>query len=437
MPPARPAAADRLGDPLGDPPSTRPLDLVLFGATGFTGKLVADHIAGAVSGAGRVGLPAGATLRWALAGRDQDKLNALAAELRRAHPGAPMPELLRADAHDPTAIAALAQRARVVCTTAGPFARYGSELVAACAAAGTHYCDITGETHWVREMIDAHHERAIGSGARIVHFCGFDSIPSDLGTWALQQEMIARCGPPAREVKTYVERLKGGISGGTFASMIEFAKAARADRGLVRRVASPYALNPDPRYRGPDGYDLRGIAYDRTAGVLTMPFVMANTNARAVRRSHALAGFPWGEDFRYSEVSSAPATARGLARALAMTGGLAAAMLLASSARLSPFLERRMPKPGEGPSEAERNAGSFRLRLLGRRNEEELHYIVADDLDPGYGSTCRMLGQSALCLAFDDLPDHAGSLTPSIAMGAALLARLRAVGMTFEVVDPP
>lgn len=425
--------ADRLGDYLGNPPSTRPLDLVLFGATGFTGQLVADHIAGvSSSGPSPIGPPTGAPLRWALAGRDQGRLNALAAELRRAHPAAPMPELLRADAHDRDAMAALAQRSRVVCTTAGPFARYGSELVAACAAAGTHYCDITGETHWVREMIDAHHERAVASGARLVHFCGFDSIPSDLGTWALQQEMIARHGAPAHEVTTYVERLKGTISGGTFASMIEFAKAASADRSLVRRVAAPYALNPDPRHRGADGYDQRGISYDRAAGVLTMPFVMANTNARAVRRSHALAGFPWGEDFRYTEVSSASATARGLARAVAMTGGLAAGLLFASSARLRPFLERRMPKPGEGPSEVERNAGSFRFRIVGRRNKAELDYIVADMLDPGYGSTCRMLGQSALCLAFDELPDHAGSLTPSIAMGGALLTRLRAVGMTFE-----
>lgn len=408
----------------------RPLDLVLFGATGFTGQLVADHLAGIVDG--------GRALRWALAGRDLGKLTALAAELRRAHPSAPAPELMRADAHIRADLDQLAQRTRVVCTTAGPFARHGSELVAACAAAGTHYCDITGEVHWVREMIDAHHDRAVASGARIVHFCGFDSIPSDLGTWALQKEMIARHGAPATEVTTYVERLKGTISGGTFASMIEFTKAAAADRSLARRVAAPYALNPDPAHRGRDGRDARSISYDRAAGVLTMPFVMANTNSRAVRRSHALAGFPWGEDFRYTEVSSAPASPRGLLRAVAMTGGLAAGLLLATSPRLRPLLERRMPKPGEGPSAAERQAGSFRLRLVGRRGDDRLAFIVADDLDPGYGSTCRMLGQSALCLAFDELPAAAGSLTPSIAMGGALLARLRAVGMTFEVAaDAP
>lgn len=414
------------------PKTGRPLDLVLFGATGFTGRLVADHLAAAAVSAK---LP----LRWALAGRDLGKLEALAAELRRAHPAAPAPELLRADAMVRADMDAVAQRTRVVCTTAGPFARYGSELVAACAEAGTDYCDITGEVHWVRAMIDAHHQRAVATGARIVHFCGFDSIPSDLGTWALQQEMIARFGGPAESVTNYVGRFKGGVSGGTFASMIEFAKAATADRELARTVARPYALNPDPSYRGPDGYDVRGIGYDRGAGVLTMPFVMANTNARAVRRAHALAGFPWGEGFRYTEVATAPASPRGMLRAVVMTGGLGAALVAASSARLRPLLESRMPKPGEGPSEEERNAGCFRMKLVGKRGEHELTYHVGDDRDPGYGSTCKMLGQSALCLAFDpprELPAaQGGCLTPSIAMGEALLRRLRASGLTFEVAE--
>jgi short subunit dehydrogenase-like uncharacterized protein len=419
------------------PKAGRPLDLVLFGATGFTGRLVADHLAGSVAGtSGGAKQP----LRWGLAGRDLARLEALAAELRRDHPTAPIPELLRADAAARADMDALAQRARVVCTTAGPFARHGSELVAACADAGTDYCDITGEVQWVRAMIDAHHDRAVATGARIVHFCGFDSIPSDLGTWALQQEMIARFGGPAHSVTNYVGRFKGGVSGGTFASMIEFAKAASADRELARKVARPYALNPDPAHRGPDGHDARGIGYDRSAGLLTMPFVMALTNARAVRRAHALAGFPWGEDFRYNEVASAPASPSGLLRALLMTGGLGAALVAASSPRLRPLLERRMPKPGEGPSEAERNAGSFRMKLVGRRGEHQLTYQVGDDRDPGYGSTCKMLGQSALCLAFDSIPEappaaKGGCLTPSIAMGASLLRRLRQNGLTFDVVD--
>ncbi len=411
----------------------RALDLVLFGATGFTGRLVADHLAAEAS---RAGQPQ-AKLRWALAGRDIGKLEALAAELRRDHPGAPAPELLRAEAQVRADLDQLAQRTRVVCTTAGPFSRYGSQLVAACAEAGTDYCDITGEVHWVRAMIDAHHARAAATGARLVHFCGFDSIPSDLGTWALQQEMIARHGAPASEVTNYVGRIKGALSGGTFASILEVAKAVSGDREVARRIARPYALNPDPAYRGRDGRDVHGISYDRSAGrsggALTLPFLMASTNSRAVRRSHALAGFPWGADFSYTEVATAPASPRGLARALLMTGGMVAGLVAATHPRLRPLLEKRMPKPGEGPSEAERNAGCFTMRLVGRRGEDQLAYRVADQADPGYGSTCKMLGQSALCLAFDDLPERAGSLTPSIAMGAFLLRRLREVGLTFEV----
>jgi short subunit dehydrogenase-like uncharacterized protein len=251
MPIARPT-----DQALGDPRRARPLDLVLFGATGFTGQLVADHLAAVATGAAVTGVPAGASLRWALSGRDLAKLTAVAERLQRAHPAAPAPELHRADAHQRDQLDALARRARVLCSTAGPFARHGSALVAACAEAGTHYCDITGELHWVREMIDAHHERAAASGARLVHCCGFDSIPSDLGTWALQQEMLARHGAPATEVTTYVERLKGGVSGGTVASMLELAKDAAADRTIARRISAPYALNPDPRYRGRDGREI-------------------------------------------------------------------------------------------------------------------------------------------------------------------------------------
>ncbi len=408
----------------------RPLELVLFGATGFTGRLVADHIAGFTAGRS-------APLRWALAGRDVRKLEELATALRRAHPAASAPELVRADAQARGDLDALARRTRVVCSTAGPFAKYGSQLVGACADAGTDYCDITGEVHWVRDMIDAHHQDAVKSGARLVHCCGFDSIPSDLGAWALQQEMIAR-GGPASQITAYVERLKGTMSGGTIASIFEVAKAVSADRSVARRIAAPYALNPDPSYRGADRGDARGIGYDREAGALTMPFLMAATNTRVVRRAHALAGFPWGEDFRYTEVSTAPPTVKGALRAAAMTGGLGVALLAASSPRLRPLLEKRLPKPGDGPSEAERNAGNFRIRLVGKRDGEQLAYLVADQLDPGYGSTAKMLGQSALCLAFDPPgpgPAAGGSLTPSIAMGAALVRRLRAVGMTFELAE--
>jgi short subunit dehydrogenase-like uncharacterized protein len=403
---------------------SRPLDVALFGATGFTGTLVAHHLAANAP-----------ELRWAIAGRDERKLTALAAALASAHPQRRAPEVVVADALRRDDMIRLAERARVVTSTAGPFARYGGALVAACADAGTDYCDITGEVHWVRAMIDAHHERAVATGARLVHCCGFDSIPSDLGTWSLQEEMMARYGAPATQVTAYYEKVKGGASGGTIASMLAFFEAAESDRALLRQVASPYTLNPDPRHQGSDRGDVRTISYDRHRKVFTMPFVMANTNARVVRRSHALAGYPWGPDFRYVELASAPATARGLTRAVLATGGLAAVAAVAASPRLRPLLAKRVAQPGDGPTEAERNAGAFRVRLIGMRGEQHLSYLVADQADPGYGSTCKMLGQSALCLAFDELPAAGGCLTPATALGRALRQRLRKVGMTFEVAD--
>ncbi len=397
----------------------RSFDLTLFGATGYTGALVAHHLSSAQQG-----------LRWSIAGRSEAKLQALRAQLA-AQGAKRLPEVVVVDATDRSGLARLAQTSRVVCTTAGPFARFGSHLVAACADAGTDYCDITGEVQWVREMIDAHDARARETGARLVHCCGFDSIPSDLGTWALQQEMIARTGAPARSITTYVRRIKGGMSGGTVASILAFLDAA-SDRDLVRRIAKPYSLNPDPSYRGPDGRDPRGISYDRSVGALTLPFLMAPTNTRIVRRSHALAGFPWGHEFRYSEVATAPPSLAGAARALAITGGMGALLLAGSQPALRRLLLRRLPKPGEGPSAAEREHGAFELELVGERDGHTLRFEVSDTADPGYGSTSKMLAQAALCLALDPRRGEGGSLTPSTAMAEPLLRRLRAVGLRFQ-----
>lgn len=398
----------------------RAFDLTLFGATGYTGALVAHHLSSAQGG-----------LRWSIAGRNEEKLRALRDQLSKDG-ATELPDVVVADAADRAALDRLARASRVVCSTAGPFARFGSHLVAACADAGTDYCDITGEVQWVREMIDAHDERARRSGARLVHCCGFDSIPSDLGTWALQQEMIERTGAPARSVTTYVRRLKGGMSGGTVASILAFLDAA-SDRALVRRIAAPYSLNPDPGYRGPDRRDARGIAYDRRIGALTLPFLMAPTNSRIVRRSHALAGFPWGHDFRYSELATAPLSLSGAARAVAITGGMGALLLAGSQPALRRLLAKRLPQPGQGPTADERAHGSFELELVGEGAGHTLRFVVSDQADPGYGSTSKMLAQAALCLAQEPRQGPGGSLTPSTAMAEPLLRRLRAAGLRFAV----
>lgn len=406
----------------------REFDLAVFGATGFTGQLVAKYLAAR---------PA----RLALVGRSRAKLEAVARTLGRNI------EVVVADALDRAACDDIALRTRGVCTTVGPYAKYGSELVAACAAAGTHYCDLTGEVHWMRAMIDAHHETARRTGARIVHACGFDSIPSDLGTWATQQAFIARFGHPASSITALFGEARGGVSGGTAASAFGIAEAmTRPD--VRRTVGNPYGLDPDPDAPHPPAPDTRTIGWDKRLGMFTAPFVMGKTNSRVVRRSHALAGFPWGHDFVYREMMSAPGTARGLAlaiRARAMLSGLSFAL---RRPKLRAMLQARAPKPGEGPAAAVRERGHWKYRFVAERRSagvsdegqanrvERLIYTVADPHgDPGYASTAKMLGEAAMCLAFDPLSSPGGVLTPSVAMGAALVERLRAAGLTFAVQE--
>jgi len=392
---------------------TRDFDVVLFGATGFTGKLVGEYLAGAAPRE---------SLRWAIAGRSRDKLEAL---------GLGVPVVV-ADALDPAAMRALAERTAVVCTTAGPFARFGSELVRACADAGTHYCDLTGEVPWMRRMIDAHDTRARTTGARIVHTCGFDSIPSDLGCWATQQAFIARFGYPAHKATALCGEQSGGLSGGTIASGLELARMAQADRAVRSLLANPYALDPVPGEPRPRAPDERSIGWQPRLRLFTVPFLMAPVNTRVVRRSHALAGLPWGEDFVYREVMSTPGSLRGAALAAAITAGLGAIAIALSRPALRDRLARRAPQPGEGPSAEVRARGHWTLRLVAEgKNDDALVYLVSDRADPGYGSTARMLGEAALCLARDALSSPGGVQTPSIAMAAPLLDRLRRTGLVF------
>ncbi|MDX2093661.1 MAG: saccharopine dehydrogenase NADP-binding domain-containing protein [Kofleriaceae bacterium] len=392
---------------------TREFELVLFGATGFTGRLVADYLSMSPE-----------KPRWAIAGRNKAKLEALGLDV----------PILVADALDPSSLAAVAQRTRVVCTTVGPYAKYGSDLVAACATAGTHYCDLAGEVQWMRRMIDAHHERARETGARIVHACGFDSIPSDLGTWALQQEMIATFGAPASSVTALFGESSGRASGGTVASGAQTAIEAGADRAVREVLSNPYALDPDPYASRPPVRDEASIGWDARLKMFTVPFLMAQINTRVVRRAHALAGFPWGQDFTYREVMSTPGSPRGLVKATGITAALAGLAFALKRPRLRAQLLARAPKPGEGPTAEQRARGYWKVRFIGENGPHRLVYIVADAHgDPGYQSTAKMLGEAALSLARDPLTSSGGVITPSVAMGGALLQRLRRAGLTFEV----
>jgi short subunit dehydrogenase-like uncharacterized protein len=389
--------------------SDREFDLVMFGATGFTGRLVAEYIARQK--------PA----RWAIAGRNAEKLAAL-------HLGV---EAVIVDAMDPASCAAVARRTRVVCTTVGPYSKYGSALVAACADAGTHYCDLTGEVHWMRAMIDANHARATETGARIVHTCGFDSIPSDLGTWATQQEFIQRFGRPASKVTAFFGESSGGLSGGTAASGFAIAEAM-ADPAVRRVLRNPYALDPEPDADKPP-VDTRMVGWDPGLSMFFVPFFMAATNSPVVRRGHALAGYPWGKDFTYREVMSTPGNARGVVMAAGITAGLAGLAAAMKRPWLRGQLEKRAPKPGEGPSATQRERGHWKVRFVAEDGADRLVYVVADPHgDPGYASTAKMLGESALCLAYDALTSSGGVQTPSVAMDGMLLERLRRAGLVFE-----
>lgn len=401
---------------------SRRYDIVLFGATGFTGRLVAEYLAEHYGDS---------DVRVALAGRSIAKLE----DTRRGLPAAGRDwPLLVADSHDRTSLDAIAENTSVVCTTVGPYAKYGAELVAACVAHGTDYCDLTGETQFIRRMIDAHHEEAKKTGARIVHCCGFDSIPSDLGTLMMQEASKERFGAPLQKLTYFAGETKGGFSGGTVASMLNLFEEIARDKRVLKILGNPYALNPEGERKGPDGSDQKGVRFDRDLGQWTAPFVMAAVNTRVVRRSNAILGYPWGEDFRYAEVMSTGKGPRGLARATAITSFLGGFMGAAAIDPIRKLLAARvLPKPGEGPSKEDRDKGFFVTRFVGKTADgRALRGRVEGTSDPGYGETAKMLAESALCLALGG-PSEGGVRTPASTMGMLLVERLRKAGMTFEV----
>ena len=392
----------------------REFDVIVWGASGFTGRLVAEYLASAY---------AGPDLRWAAAGRSKEKVSAVLGERIGKHEEIPV---LSADIADSASLEKLAASATVILSTVGPYALYGSELVAACARLGTHYCDLAGEVQWMRRMIDEHQATATGSGARIVHACGFDSIPSDIGVYLLQNRARRDFGEPCTRVKLLVKAMKGGASGGTIASMLNAVTQAREDRNVARVLGHPYSLNPDGERNGPDGGDQSGIRYDQDFGVWTGPFVMASVNTRIVRRTNALLDYAYGNDFRYAESSITGRGPAGWLKSAVMTSGLGAFMMASSfDFTRRHIVERFVPKPGEGPNAEERENGFFNLKIHGAtRSGQELRMTVTGDRDPGYGSTSKMLAESAVCLALDELDVAGGFWTPAAAMGETLARRL-------------
>jgi short subunit dehydrogenase-like uncharacterized protein len=407
------------------PTTERDYEVIVYGATGFTGKLVAEYLLKTYGNNGE--------LRWAMAGRSLDKLKRVASELNAD--GVP---LLVADSGDNDALVKLVQSTKVLCTTVGPYALYGSALVTACARHGTHYCDLTGEVQWMQRMIAGHQDDAVASGARIVHTCGFDSIPSDMGVLFLQNAMQAAHGVPATHVKYRTVGASGTFSGGTLASMVNMFNEMAADPSLRKTLADPYSLNPAGSVRGTDVDDQTGAIYDEDFKRWTIPFMMAAINTRVVRRSNALLNNTWGEDFNYDEATLAPEGQGGFKSklvSLAMNAGAGAIVFKPTRA----LLNRWLPDPGEGPSLEQREKGYFDIALYGVHpsdRSKDMQARVTGDRDPGYGSTSKMLGEAAVCLAKDDLSCGGGFWTPASAMGTALLERLQAkAGMTFDIVE--
>lgn len=406
-------------------PTRRKYDVVLYGATGFVGRQTVAYFAGLRPSVHK-------QVRWALAGRSAAKLNEVKAACGA---GASNADVIVADAQDTKALDALARSAKVVLSTAGPFAVFGSALVAACARNGTHYVDITGETPWVREMIDEHEDVASSTGARIIPFCGFDSVPSDLGAWLMNQAMQEMHGEPCASVKSAVT-MRGGVNGGTLASGINMLAS-----DAVKDFMQPFLLNPR------DAAGLAGLpddtsvdadpvlpAYDPDFRAWLVPFVMGPINTRVVRRSAALLGY--GPQFHYQEYMRMGAGPIAAAAATGFCAGMAWSKFALRVPGVRQVTERLMPGPGKGPSEQSMDNGSYHCELVAiSPSGKRLRGKIADRGDPGNRATTKMVCEAALCLALqlEDLPQAAGEggfLTPASGLGDVLVSRLRAAGMT-------
>ena len=405
------------------------LDVVAFGATSFVGKILCRYLLEEFGTHGE--------LKWAAAGRSQAKLEELRDSLGAK--AAKLP-LVVADAADESALRKLCASTRVVVSTVGPYALYGEPLVKACAESGTDYCDLTGEVQWIRRMVQRHEAAARKSGARIVHCCGFDSIPSDLGVHFLQRQAMSALGAPCKRVKMRVKAMRGGMSGGTVASLMNVVKEAASDPALRKELADPYSLCPPglaTKVRQPE---VRSVEFDADFGAWLAPFVMSAINTRVVHRTNALSQQAYGADFSYDEAMLMGRGLKGRLAATGMTAGLGGFMLAGAIGPLRAGLERFvLPKPGEGPSPEAQRKGFYDLRFVGTTADgRQIRTKVTGDADPGYGSTGKMLGQAAACLALDidkKAATPGGFWTPATIFGDRLIQRLTArSGLSFELV---
>ena len=404
--------------------SSRLYDIILWGASGFTGRLVAEYLIENYDKS---------SLSWAMAGRNKEKLEKIRDEI-----GASDIPLIIADSNDRASLDAMTAQGAVICSTVGPYAKYGSELVASCIEQSADYCDLTGEVQWMRKMIDLHQEDAKNKGVRIVHTCGFDSVPSDMGVYFTQRELKKKYGGYAEHIKMRVKAMKGGMSGGTYASMTYVMEEAAKDKSIMTTLFDPYGLNPSDGIKGKDRPDLTKVIYDEVAKSWLAPFIMATINTKVVRRSHALDAYPYGQDFMYDEAMMTGDGIGGRVKAYSTAAALGVLMISKPGSIIKKITDRVLPDPGEGPNEHQRNTGFYNLRFYAKMRDGSMHEAkVTGDKDPGYGSTSKMLAEAAVCLAKDKevCPKVAGLLTPAIALGDVYVDRLQSnAGLTFELM---
>jgi short subunit dehydrogenase-like uncharacterized protein len=388
--------------------SEREFDVVVFGASGYTGKLVAEYIQSEYGENGSV--------KWAIAGRNREKLEGIREELGLSADLS----ILEVDSNDQDSLNAMTSSTKCVLTTVGPYQLYGSNLVESCAKNGTDYVDLTGEPGWMYEMINAHKETAQASGARIVFSCGFDSIPFDLGVYFVQQAAKDKFGKPAQHVRGRVKAMNGEFSGGTIASLGATMATLKKKPELIKVLANPFSLTEG--FEGPAQLDDSKVLLDEKINMWVAPFVMAPINTKNIHRSNALLDHQYGEDFCYDEMMIAGEGEEGKQIADAMISA-------------NPMGGDNVPQPGEGPSKESREQGNYDVLFFADLGEESIEARVTGDMDPGYGSTSKMITESAICLIQDcsDLPG--GIYTPAPAMGDKLIHRLvKKAGLTFDII---
>jgi len=395
------------------------LDLVIWGATGFTGQLVCEYISYSYSNK---------DLNWTIAGRNEEKLLKLKNRLNINNP------ILIGNSNDKSSLEKICGKTKVICSTVGPYAIHGTELIHACVKMKTNYCDISGETQWIRKIIDTYHEKAKNQKIKIVNSCGFDSIPSDMGVYFCQSNYYKENGEYANAINMRVAGTKGGFSGGTYNSLTNVIHEASMNKSVRKTLNNPYGLNPINEQSGPDKKDLSSVIYDKVAKSWIAPFVMAGINTKIVRRSNALFNYKYGKSFLYSE---ALLVGDGiLGKIIGYLSLIPILMVIQKKGSIiKGIVDLFVPKAGQGPSKKQRENGFFNLKFYFNSNRKKYLAKVTGDMDPGYGSTSKMLAECAVCLALDDTSNkNYGVITPSVAFEENILQRLQNnAGLKFSI----